>query len=84
MAEDLEHLVRMLRKDVTVWHTEPTTLEFQVILGRNKIYPASYLVPFTRCLNTVSPLVGYCDSQGAREKVKDQEQWKICKQELLS
>lgn len=80
MAEDLEHLVRMLRKDVTMWHTEPATLlEFQVILGRNKIYPVSYLVPFTRSLNTGSPLVGYCDSQGAREKVK-----KICKQELLS
>lgn len=63
---------------------EPTTLEFQVLLGRNELYPVSYLVPFTRLLKTISPLMGYCDSQGTHEKVKDKEQHKICKQELLS
>lgn len=83
MAEDLEYLVRILRKDVTMWHTEPTTLEFPVRLGRNEMHPVSYLVPFTRFLKTVSPLVGYCASQGAREKGKDEEQQKMRRQELL-
>lgn len=80
MAENLEYLVRILGKHTTVWNAEPTTLEFQIILGRNEIYPASYLVSFTKFLRTVSSLEGCSDSQGTCAKVKDKEQSKICKQ----
>ena len=71
MAKNLEYVVRILGKHITGWNTGPTTLEFQIILGKNEIYPVSYLVPFTKLLKAVNPLEGYSNSQGTHAKVKE-------------